>query len=195
MAEEPTNTTETQAKEQTKEQPEKEAQKTFTREELGQIVSAQIAKERKRWEEEHQSDIEKAKEDGKAEASMTAKQLAEKQAEDQANKLNQREDALNKRQQELDRRDHIAHTKDLLTEQDLPTDSAEMLLGETEDDTKANIQRFKELVNQGVRNELHKSSAEKSPQLGSPANNNSAPKKDMAEMTYDEMKAYLESHN
>ena len=54
MAEEPTNTTETQAKEQTKEQPEKEAQKTFTREELGQIVSAQIAKERKRWEEEHQ---------------------------------------------------------------------------------------------------------------------------------------------
>ena len=126
---------------------------------------------------------------------MTAKQLAEKQAKDQANKLNQREDALNKRQQELDRRDHIAHTKDLLTEQDLPTDSAEMLLGETEDDTKANIQRFKELVNQVVRNELHKSSAEKSPQLGSPANNNSAPKKDMAEMTYDEMKAYLESHN
>lgn len=195
MAEEPTNTTETQAKKQPKEQPEKEAQKTFTREELGQIVSAQIAKERKRWEEEHQSDIEKAKEDGKAEASMTAKQLAEKQAKDQANKLNQREDALNKRQQALDRRDHISHTKDLLAEQNLPTDGAEMLLGETEDDTKANIQRFKELVNQGIRNELHKSSAGRSPQNGSPANNNSAPKKDMAEMTYDEMKAYLESHN
>lgn len=193
MAEEPTNITETQREDKPKEQLE-EVEKTFTREELGQIVSAQIAKERKQWEEKHQSDIEKAKEDGKAEASMTAKQLAEKQAKDQANKLNQREDALNKRQQALDRRDHISHTKDLLAEQNLPTDGAEMLLGETEDDTKANIQRFKELVNQGIRNELHKSSAGKSPQNGSPANN-PAPKKDMAEMTYDEMKNYLDSRN
>lgn len=194
MAEEPTNTNETQTEERPKEQPEKETQKTFTREELGQIVSAQIAKERKQWEEEHQSDIEKAKEDGKAEANMTAKQLAEKQAKDQANKLKQQEDALNKRQQELDRRDHIAHTKDLLAEQNLPTDSADMLLGSTEEETKANIERFKQLVNQGVRNELHKSSAGEAPSGGTPAKIE-PPKKDMAEMTYDEMKAYLENRN
>lgn len=191
MAEEPVKT-EAQEQQEPEKQPEKEAQKTFTREELGQIVSAQIAKERKTWEEQHQSEIEKAKEDGKAEANMTANELAEKQAKEQANKVKQQEDALNKREQELDRREHLAHTKDLLAEQNLPTDGADMLLGSTEDETKANIERFKQLVSQGVRNELHKSSAGKTPQNGSPAQTDIS-NKNMAEMTYAEMQKYVES--
>lgn len=192
MVEEPTKTDVQEQNNEDKDKGKDKEVKLFTREELGAAVSAQIAQERKKWEESHQADIEKAKEDGRAEANMTAKQLAEKQAQDREAKAKKREEALDKRQKELDRRDHLAHTKELLADQGLPIDGAEMLLGKTEDDTKANIQRFKDLVSQGVRNELHKSSAGKAPQTGSPASEK-APKKDMAEMTYDEMKNYLDS--
>ena len=191
MAEEPTKT-ETQEQQDPEKKPEKEAQKTFTREELAQIVSAQLEKERKTWEEQHQSDLEKAKEDGKAEANMTAKELADKKAKEQADKVKQQEDALKKREQELDHREHLAHTKDLLAEQNLPTDGADMLLGSTEDETKANIERFKQLVSQGVRNELHRSSAGKTPQGGAPAQTQT-PKKDLADMNYEEMQKFVES--
>lgn len=188
---EPTKTDVTPQKEP-EEHPEKKDQKTFTREEIGKIVTAQIEDERKQWKQKLADEVAKAKEDGKTEATMSAKELAEKQAKEREEQLKQKQADLEKRQNELDRREHIAHTKDLLAEENLPTDSAEMLLGETEEDTKANIANFKKLVQQGVRNALHKSSAGKSPQLGSPAQVE-APKKDMADMNYEEMQKYIES--
>lgn len=194
MTEEPKQTENQQ--EEPKEQPEKEAQKTFTREELGKIVKAQLAEERKQWEQEQQGKLEdaikKAKEDGKAEATMSAKELADKQAKDREDKLKQQQAELESRTKELDHREHIAHTKDLLAEENLPTDGAEMLLGATEEDTKQNIENFKKLVSQGVRNALHKSSAGKDPQNGAPVQVE-APKKDMADMNYAEMQKYIES--
>lgn len=192
MQEEQPKNDEVQQQEEPKEQPEKEAQKTFTREELGKIVKAQLAEERKRWEQDHADDLEKAKEEGKAEANMTAKELAEKQAKEREEQFKKQQAALEERQKELDHRDHIAHTKDLLAEEHLPTEGAEMLLGETEEETKKNIESFKELVNQGVRNALHKSSAGKAPQTGAPAQPE-APKKDFASMNYEEMQKYIES--
>lgn len=194
MTEEPKQTENQQ--EEPKEQPEKEAQKTFTREELGKIVKAQLAEERKQWDKEQQAKLEdavkKAKEDGKAEATMSAKELADKQAKDREDKLKQQQAELESRTKELDHREHIAHTKDLLAEENLPTDGAEMLLGATEEDTKQNIENFKKLVSQGVRNALHKSSAGKDPLNGAPVQVE-APKKDMADMTYAEMQKYIES--
>lgn len=192
MQEEQPKNNEDQQQEEPKEQPEKEAQKTFTREELGKIVKAQLAEERKQWEQDHADDLEKAKEEGKTEASMTAKELAEKQAKDREEQFKKQQAELDKRQQELDYRDHIAHTKDLLAEEHLPTEGAEMLLGEAEEETKKNIESFKKLVNQGVRNALHKSSSGKAPQTGAPAQPE-APKKNMADMTYEEMQKYVES--
>lgn len=189
------NQTEAQQQE-SKEQPKKEAQKTFTREDIGKIVKAQVENERKQWEQEQQAKLEdavkKAKEDGKAEATMSAKELADKQAKDREDKLKQQQAELDSRTKELDHREHIAHTKDLLAEENLPTDGAEMLLGATEEDTKQNIENFKKLVSQGIRNALHKSSAGKSPQTGAPAQVE-APKKNMADMTYEEMQKYIES--
>lgn len=192
MSEEQPQNTDTQQQEEPKNQSEKESQKTFTREDIGKIVKAQVAEERKQWEQKHADDLAKAKEEGKAEANMTAKELAEKQAKDREEQFKKQQADLDKRQAELDHRDHIAHTKDLLAEEHLPTDGAEMLLGETEEETKQNIESFKALVNQGVRNALHKSSAGKAPQTGAPAQPE-APKKDMADMTYAEMQKYIES--
>lgn len=179
---------------------EKEDQKTFTRDEIGPMVDSQVSQKlnakldeiNSSWQKKLDDAVTKAKEEGKTEANMTAKELAEKQAKDREEQFKKQQAALDERQQELDRRDHIAHTKDLLAEEHLPTEGAEMLLGETEEETKKNIESFKELVNQGVRNALHKSSAGKAPQTGAPAQQE-APKKNMAEMTYEEMQQYVES--
>lgn len=193
MAEEPTKTNE---QEQPENQEEPKQQKTFTRDEIGSMVSKQVAEKlaeaKKKWEEETADKVAKAKEDGKAEANMTAKELAEKEAKDREAKLDEKEKDFQARVAELDKREHLAHTRDLLSDEGLPTNVAEMLLGETEEDTKANIKQYKELVDQGVRNELHRNSTQKEPQSGG-STTTVTPKKDLAEMTYDEAKAYLES--
>ncbi|KRL27327.1 hypothetical protein FD27_GL001081 [Limosilactobacillus frumenti DSM 13145] len=195
--EQPKTTTEQQDNQQGSE---KEAQKTFTRDEIGPMVDSQVSQKldakldeiNSSWQKKLDDAVAKAKEEGKQEAGMTAKQLAEKEASDREEKLKQKEADLAKRQQELDHRDHIAHTKELLAKDNLPTDGAEMLLGETEEETKKNIESFKGLVAQGVRNELHRSSAGKAPQAGAPAHPQ-APEKNMADMTYAEMQKYIES--
>lgn len=177
---------------------EKEAQKTFTRDQIGAMVEAQVKAKlddiNSSWQSKLDDAVAKAKEEGKAEANMSAKELAEKEAKDREDKLKQQMADLDKRQHELDHRDHISHTKDLLAEEKLPTSAAEMLLGKTEEETKKNIEDYKNLVAQGVRNELHRSSAGKAPQSGAPAQPQ-APKKDMSEMTYEEMQKYLDSQN
>lgn len=177
---------------------EKEAQKTFTRDQIGAMVDAQVKAKlddiNSSWQSKLDDAVAKAKEDGKAEANMSAKELAEKEAKDREDKLKQQMADLDKRQHELDHRDHISHTKDLLAEAKLPTSAAEMLLGETEEETKSNIETYKNLVAQGVRNELHRSSAGKAPQSGAPAQPQ-APMKDISEMTYEEARKYIESQN
>lgn len=181
---------------------EKEAQKTFTRDDIGPMVDSQVSKKldakldeiNSSWQKKLDEAVAKAKEEGKAEAGMSAKQLAEKEAKDREDKLKQKEADYAKRVQALDRREHIAHTKDLLAEQNLPTSVAEMLLGESEEETKSNIETYKNLVAQGVRNELHRSSAGKAPQSGAPAQPQ-APMKDISEMTYEEAQKYIESQN
>lgn len=177
---------------------EKEAQKTFTRDQIGAMVDAQVKAKlddiNSSWQSKLDDAVAKAKEDGKAEANMSAKELAEKEAKDREDKLKQQMADLDKRQHELDHRDHISHTKDLLAEEKLPTSAAEMLLGETEEETKSNIETYKNLVAQGVRNELHRSSAGKAPQSGAPAQPQ-APMKDISEMTYEEAQKYIESQN
>lgn len=177
---------------------EKEAQKTFTRDQIGAMVEAQVKAKlddiNSSWQSKLDDAVAKAKEDGKAEANMSAKELAEKEAKDREDKLKQQMADLDKRQHELDHRDHISHTKDLLAEEKLPTSAAEMLLGKTEEETKKNIEDYKNLVAQGVRNELHRSSAGKAPQSGAPAQPQ-APMKDISEMTYEEAQKYIESQN
>ena len=181
---------------------EKEAQKTFTRDQIGAMVDAQVANKVKAkmdeinssWQSKLDEAVAKAKAEGKEEANMSAKELAEKEAKDREDKFKRQMADLDKRQAELDHRDHISHTKDLLAEQSIPTSVAEIVLGETEEETKKNIEQYKELVAQGVRNELHRTSAGKEPQGGSPAQPK-APNKNMADMTYAEMQKYIESQN
>ena len=92
--------------------------KTFTRDELASIVSAQL--------EDFKSNklpdlLQKAKEDGKTEANMSAKELAEKQAKEHEAQLEAREQALNAKEAKL-------ATSSLLNEKKMPEALQKVLL-------------------------------------------------------------------
>lgn len=181
--------------EETPEQDQPKPEKTFTREEIGAIVAKQLKDERAKWNDELKDKLAKAKEDGKEEANMTAKELADKQAKDRQEALDQREKDLDNRLAELKKSEHLSHTKSLLADEGLPIDIAELLMGATEEDTKANIKRYKDAIDQGVRNEIHRNSAQQEPQAGSNSNVTKVPNKPIADMNYEEMQAYLENQN
>ncbi len=92
--------------------------KTFTRDELASIVSAQLEDFKKQKLPEM---LEKAKEDGKAEANMSAKELAGKQAKEHEAELEAREQALNAKEAKLS-------TSSLLNEKKAPEALQNVLL-------------------------------------------------------------------
>lgn len=163
----------------------------FSRDDLARMVSEQVnkrlAENNAKWEEKVAAAVEKAKQDGKDEATMSAKELADKKAKEDAERMQQREAEIDKRLAELDRRERLANARDLLASEGLPTDAAEMMLGTDNDQTKANIAKFKGLVDQAVKDQLHRDSAQQEPTAG--GSNHPAPTKKFSEMTLDEQTA------
>lgn len=163
----------------------------FSRDDLARMVSEQVnkklAENNAKWEDKVAAAVEKAKQDGKDEATMSAKELADKKAKEDAERMQQREAEINKRLAELDRRERLANARDLLASEGLPTDAAEMMLGTDNDQTKANIAKFKGLVDQAVKDQLHRDSAQQEPTAG--GSNHPAPTKKFSEMTLDEQTA------
>lgn len=163
----------------------------FSRDDLARMVSEQVnkklAENNAKWEEKVAAAVEKAKQDGKDEATMSAKELADKKAREDAERMQQREAEIDKRLAELDRRERLANARDLLASEGLPTDAAEMMLGTDNDQTKANIAKFKGLVDQAVKDQLHRDSAQQEPTAG--GSNHPAPTKKFSEMTLDEQTA------
>ena len=163
----------------------------FSRDDLARMVSEQVnkklAENNAKWEEKVAAAVEKAKQDGKDEATMSAKELADKKAKEDAERMQQREAEIDKRLAELDRRERLANARDLLASEGLPTDAAEMMLGTDNDQTKANIAKLKGLVDQAVKDQLHRDSAQQEPTAG--GINHPAPTKKFSEMTLDEQTA------
>lgn len=163
----------------------------FSRDDLARMVSEQLnkklAENNAKWEEKVAAAVEKAKQDGKDEATMSAKELADKKAKEDAERMQQREAEIDKRLAELDRRERLANARDLLASEGLPTDAAEMMLGADNDQTKANIAKLKGLVDQAVKDQLHRDSAQQEPTAG--GSNHPAPTKKFSEMTLDEQTA------
>lgn len=62
-----------------------------------------------------------------------------------------------------------------------------MMLGTDNDQTKANIAKLKGLVDQAVKDQLHRDSAQQEPTAG--GSNHPAPTKKFSEMTLDEQTA------
>lgn len=180
----PKNVAENKQEEQ--EQP-KQEKALFTREDLSKLVAEQLADKKAEWEKNMNEAVAKAKQDGKDEATMTAKELAEKHAKEREAELDKKSAELEKRFAELDKRDRLSKARNILSQQQLPTEAAELLVGKDDDETKRNIEAYQKLVEQGVKNAIHRNSAQKEPQNG--GSGSDIPKKKFSDMTLDEQTA------
>ena len=159
-------------------------QATFTRDDLAKLVKEQLDAKKAEWEQKTADAVAKAKQDGKDEATMTAKELADKHTKEREAKLDKKSAELDKRFAELERRDRLSQARNMLSKANLPTDAAEMLVGKDDEETQQNINKYKSLVDQGVKNAIHRSSAQSEPQNG--GSGSDVPTKKFSDMTLDE---------
>lgn len=110
--------------------------KTFTRDEIAKMMAAEHSK----WEKEHEDAIEQAKQDGKSEGEKLAKMSA-KEREDEALKARMKD--LDDREQALSQKELKAQTLTELSNNGLPSNFLNMVLGEDADSTNANIKALK----------------------------------------------------
>ena len=115
---------------------------------------------------------------------MTAKELADKRAKEREAELDKKSAELDKRFAELERRDRLSQARNMLSQANLPTDAAELLVGKDDEETQQNIDKYKSLVDQGVKNAIHRSSAQSEPQNG--GSGSDVPTKKFSDMTLDE---------
>lgn len=192
MPEEKQQQEEPKQEEQHTEEPKQESKAMFTRDDLAKMVKEQLESKKSEWDKQMADAVAKAKEDGKQEATMSAEDLAKKRLKDEQDAVAKKNAELDKQFAELDRRDRLANARELLSKAKLPIEAAELLIGKDDAETKQNIENYQELVNQGIKDAIHRNSAGKTPQNGAPANVDK-PAKPLADMNYEEMQKYIES--
>lgn len=123
--------------------------------------AAAIEKAKSKWEADQKQAIEDAKNEGAKLAKMSE---SDKLAEEQK----KREEAFKQRESELNKRELSYSTKDLLSEQGLPTDMADSLvaLGDA-DAIKSVVETLKASVDSAVKEQVEKAAQSTPPATGS----------------------------
>lgn len=122
---------------------EPEGGKTFTRDDIAKMISA----EKDKWQKEHEADVEEAKNEAAKLAKMSAKER-----EDAENK--KKLDDIAKREANLNRRELEVATKTELVNSDLPESFLDVVIGKDAESTKENIKKVKELFDKEVQSEV-----------------------------------------
>ena len=142
--------------------PEEQAQpRTFTQEEVDQIVNQRLARQRRETERQ----VSDARQQGRTEAERLARMTEEERArhdrEEAENAARQRESNLAAREAEITRRELRAEARDTLSQRGLPLDLADMLDYSGADACSASIsvleKAFRKAVQTGVDERLRAS--------------------------------------
>lgn len=141
---------------------EPEGGKTFTRDDIAKMISA----EKTKWQKEHEADVEEAKNEAAKLAKMSAKERED--AENQK-KL----DDIAKREANLNRRELEVATKTELVNSDLPESFLDVVIGKDAESTKENIKKVKELFDKEVQAEVTNRLKTDLPKAGSAAGGDS----------------------
>lgn len=141
---------------------EQEGGKTFTRDDIAKMISA----EKDKWQKEHEADVEEAKNEAAKLAKMSAKER-----EDAENK--KRLDDIAKREANLNRRELEVATKTELVNSDLPESFLDVVIGKDAESTKENIKKVKELFDKEVQAEVTNRLKTDLPKAGSAAGGDS----------------------
>lgn len=146
----------------------KQPDKTFTRDELANITNAQVVQALEKFKKEQLPDLLNSKYDeGKEDAKLSAKELADKESKKRQQEFEHKEQELNQREAKL-------NTRNLLASKDVPEGMQDILLDsivkldadKREDAVDSFNKAFQEAVHKEV---LDKTAGKKTPQTGNPA--------------------------
>lgn len=118
--------------------------KSFTQEELNEVIKDRLAREKLKWEKSL---------DTKLEDKLKEKQrLSEMSDEDrERERMTELEKQLVQREQELVRKELFADTETVLRERSLPTSLASFVVGEDSETTLENVKQFQTLFEDAVK--------------------------------------------
>ncbi|WP_193062974.1 DUF4355 domain-containing protein [Oceanobacillus oncorhynchi] len=136
---------------------------TFTQSEVDSQVSKAIESFKKNQEPKQQEAINQAVKDALAEQQRLSK-LSEKERQDE--ELTQREQQLEKDRKELNRKLLRSDAVADLQEKKLPSDFADILLGEDAESTLANIKTFKDAFDSAVNDAVKEKLRQDTPPAG-----------------------------
>lgn len=143
--------------------------KTFTQEDLDKAIQQRLAKERKkaelerkRLEEEMRERIESEKQEALELAKLSEKERTEREFQKEREKFEQERKEFERKKLELD-------TKEVLSNEELPSEFASFVMGNDAESTLENINRFKEKWQKAIEAEVNKRLATNKPKTGGQA--------------------------
>jgi len=140
-------------------EPQPEPQKTFSQEEVNEMMSKRLNKDRAKWEKEYQEKLEKEKAEAEKLASLSAEERAKAEFETKQQKSEEDRRAFEQEKLSLEVRKQLA-------DEGLNQEFATFLIGADAESSFKNISTFKEAFNKAVEADVQKKLAGNTPKVG-----------------------------
>ncbi|HEN0438756.1 TPA: DUF4355 domain-containing protein [Streptococcus agalactiae] len=140
---------------ETVEQPKQEHERTFTRDDIAKMLSAERAK----WEADQSEAIEKARTEGERLAKMSKDERAKEEEQKRLDVIAEREKAVAEREMRIE-------TQTLLVEKGLPLEFIDVVIASTAEDVKTNIDNLQTIFDEAVEKRVNERLTQKAPRSG-----------------------------
>lgn len=131
--------------------------RTFTQDEVNELIKDRIARERAKFEKTLNAKVEEVIKERQRLSELSDEELAKE-------KLTQKEKELQERENKLKYKEMLADTEQILRDRKLPTSFAEFLIAEDNDATLNNIKAFQTAFTEAVKAEVKKELSGKTPE-------------------------------
>lgn len=139
----------------TVEQPKQESERTFTRDDIAKMMTAERAK----WEAEQADAIEKARSEGERLAKLSKDERAKEEEQ-------KRLDAITERERLVAEKEMRIETQTLLVEKGLPLEFIDIVLASTAEEVKTNIDNLQTIFDSAVEKRVDERLTQEKPRTG-----------------------------
>lgn len=140
---------------ETVEQPKQESERTFTRDDIAKMMTAERAK----WEAEQADAIEKARSEGERLAKLSKDERAKEEEQ-------KRLDAITERERLVAEKEMRIVTQTLLVEKGLPLEFIDIVLATTAEEVKTNIDNLQIIFDSAVEKRVDERLTQEKPRTG-----------------------------
>ncbi|WP_203265659.1 DUF4355 domain-containing protein [Streptococcus uberis] len=140
---------------ETVEQPKQENERTFTRDDIAKMMTAERAK----WEAEQADAIEKARSEGERLAKLSKDERAKEEEQ-------KRLDAITERERLVAEKEMRIETQTLLVEKGLPLEFIDIVLATTAEEVKTNIDNLQIIFDSAVEKRVDERLTQEKPRTG-----------------------------